>query len=43
MPQNKREDLIYSVLMVFMMAIWMCTYSMAIVYGGLSLEVLYEA
>ena len=43
MPQNKREDLIYSVLMVFIMVIWMCTYNIAIVYGGLSLEVLQEA
>lgn len=43
MPQNKREDLIFSVLMVFIMAIWMCTYNIAIVYGGLSLEVLQEA
>ncbi len=43
MPQNKREDLIYSVLMVFVMAMWMCTYNMAIVHGGLSLEVSKEA
>ena len=43
MPQNKREDLIYSVLMVFIMVIWMCTYNMAIVFRGLSLEVLQEA
>ena len=25
MPQNKREDLIYSVPLVFIMTIWMCT------------------
>ncbi|MBU5434003.1 DUF2798 domain-containing protein [Pseudoflavonifractor sp. MSJ-37] len=38
MPQNKRESLIYTVLMCFTMVLWMSMYNVAIQHGGLSLE-----
>ena len=43
MPQNKRESLIYSVLMCFIMVLWMSIYNVALHTGELSLEVVKEA
>lgn len=39
MPQNKRESLIYTVLMCFVMVLWMSIYNVALQYGTLNLEV----
>lgn len=39
MPQNKRESLVYSVIMCFCMVLWMSIYNVALQHGGLSLEV----
>lgn len=36
MPQNKRESLIYTVLMCFLMVLWMSFYNVALQMGGLS-------
>ena len=38
MPQNKRESLIYTVMMCFFMVLWMSMYNVALQYGTLSLE-----
>lgn len=38
MPQNKRESLIYTVLMCFFMIVWMSVYNVSIQMGRLSLE-----
>lgn len=38
MPQNKRESLIFTVMMCFIMVLWMSIYNIAINTGGLSLE-----
>ncbi|MFA9376551.1 MAG: DUF2798 domain-containing protein [Lachnotalea sp.] len=38
MPQNKRESLIYTVMMCFIMVIWMSIYNVSLYMGGLSLE-----
>ena len=40
MPQNKRESLIYTVLMCFTMVLWMSFYNVALQQGGVSLSVL---
>lgn len=40
MPQNKRESLIYTVLMCFVMVFWMSYYNVILMYGGFSTEVL---
>lgn len=40
MPQNKRESLIYTVLMCFVMVLWMSIYNVALQYGKLDFEVL---
>ncbi len=40
MPQNKRESLIYSVLMCFTMVLWMSMYNVTLHLGGFSKEVL---
>lgn len=40
MPQNKRESLIYTVLMCFVMVLWMSFYNVALQLGGLGLPVL---
>lgn len=40
MPQNKRESLIYTVLMCFVMMLWMSIYNVALQYGKLDFEVL---
>jgi hypothetical protein len=43
MPQNKRESLIYTVLMCFTMVLWMSIYNVAMHMGGLSLAVVKDA
>jgi hypothetical protein len=43
MPQNKRESLIYTVLMCFLMVFWMSLYNVSIHVGELSLNVLRKA
>ena len=40
MQQNKRESLIYTVLMCFCMVLWMSKYNVTLHMGGFSLEVL---
>lgn len=43
MPQNKRESLIYTVLMCFVMVLWMSGYNVALHMGALNGESLKEA
>lgn len=43
MPTNKRESLIYSVMMCFCMVLWMSVYNVALHEGGLSWNVLGKA
>ena len=43
MPHNKRESLIYTVIMCFVMVLWMSIYNVALQYGALNLEVLVAA
>ena len=43
MPQNKRESLIYTVMMCFFMVLWMSIYNVAIQRGTLSLDVVVDA
>lgn len=38
MPQNKRESLIYTVMMCFFMVLWMSVYNVALQYGELSMD-----
>ena len=38
MPQNKRESLIYTFIMCFMMVFWMSIYNISLHMGGLSME-----
>lgn len=42
MPQNKRESLIYTVLMCFTMVLWMSMYNVSLHMGSVSLQVLKE-
>ena len=42
MPQNKRESLIYTVLMCFTMVLWMSMYNVSLHMGEVSLQVLKE-
>ncbi|MDO4262113.1 MAG: DUF2798 domain-containing protein [Eubacteriales bacterium] len=42
MPQNKRESLIYTVMMCFMMVLWMSMYNVTLHMGALSFETLQE-
>ena len=42
MPQNKRESLIYTVLMCFVMVFWMSMYNVTLHMGSPSLDVLRE-
>lgn len=42
MPQNKRESLIFTVMMCFFMVLWMSIYNTSIHMGGLSLESIRE-
>ena len=43
MPKNKRESLIYTVLMCFTMVLWMSIYNIVLHKGELSFEVLQDA
>lgn len=43
MPRNKRESLIYTVLMCAFMVLWMSTYNILLQHGELSMEVIREA
>lgn len=43
MPHNKRESLIYTVMMCFVMVLWMSVYNVALQYGTLNLEVIVAA
>lgn len=43
MPQNKRESLIYTVLMCFVMVLWMSVYNVAMLHGELSFSVIQSA
>lgn len=38
MPQNKRESLIYTVLMCFVMVFWMSMYNVTLHMGGPSFD-----
>lgn len=38
MPQNKRESLIYTVIMCAFMVLWMSIYNVSLQYGAFSLE-----
>ncbi|MDY5007249.1 DUF2798 domain-containing protein [Candidatus Allofournierella merdipullorum] len=40
MPQNKRESLIYTVLMCFVMVLWMSFYNVALQQGSFTLDTL---
>lgn len=40
MPKNQRESLIYTVLMCFVMVLWMSMYNVALQFGGMSPAVL---
>lgn len=40
MPQNKRESLIYTVMMCFVMVLWMNFYNVALQQGRFTLETL---
>jgi len=43
MPQNKRESLIYTVMMCFLMVLWMSIYNITVHAGKVSLDVLSAA
>lgn len=43
MPQNKRESLIYTVLMCFLMVLWMSIYNVSLHHGGVSMGVISAA
>lgn len=43
MPKNKRESLIYTVLMCFTMVLWMSVYNVALLHRELSLSVIQQA
>lgn len=43
MPQNKRESLIYTIMMCFTMVLWMCIYNVTLHMGGFSLTALTAA
>lgn len=38
MPQNKRESLIYTVMMCFVMVLWMSIYNVSLQHGGFGLD-----
>lgn len=38
MPQNKRESLIYTVMMCFVMVLWMSIYNVSLQQGGFGLD-----
>lgn len=43
MPQNKRESLIYTVIMCFLMVLWMSIYNVALHTGSFSMETIKQA
>ncbi|MDH6364271.1 preprotein translocase subunit SecE [Enterococcus sp. PF1-24] len=43
MPTNKRESLIYTIMMCFLMVLWMSIYNVALHFGGLSVDTLKAA
>lgn len=43
MPRNQRESLIYTVIMCFVMIVWMSTYNVSIHMGSLSLQSIQKA
>ena len=43
MPKNRRESFIYTVMMCFVMVLWMSIYNVALHKGGLSFSVLADA
>ena len=43
MPRNKRESLIYTVLMCFTMVLWMSIYNVSLHMGALNLTTIREA
>lgn len=43
MPINKKESLIYTILMCFTMVLWMSVYNVALHEGGISIQVLQDA
>ena len=43
MPKNKRESLLFTFIMCFLMVFWMSIYNVARTYGGLSAEVVVDA
>ena len=42
MPQNKRESLIFTIIMCFTMVLWMSMYNVTLHMGGFSMTVLKE-
>ncbi len=43
MPTNKRESLIFTIIMCFCMVLWMSIYNVALQHGGFSFEVIANA
>lgn len=43
MPKNKRESLLFTFIMCFLMVLWMSVYNVARTHGGLSAEVVVDA
>lgn len=43
MPKNKRESLLFTFIMCFLMVLWMSIYNVARMHGGLSVEVVVDA
>ena len=43
MPQNKRESLIYTFIMCFVMVLWMSTYNLSLQYDTLNSEILAQS
>lgn len=43
MPKNRRESFIYTVMMCFVMVLWMSIYNVALHKGGLSFSILADA
>ena len=43
MPKNKRESLLFTFIMCFLMVLWMSIYNVARMNGGLSVEVIVDA
>ena len=43
MPTNKRESLIFTVIMCFCMVLWMSVYNVARMYGHVGIDVIVDA